>query len=556
MVSVRRAAPVEAARSAKQVVLACVVLALVYLGVILLGDPRAGLIADSGGKLATARVMAEDGTVSPDVGYWAEDLDPAGTYHPLVNSRPAGSGWIQATSVPFAIATAGLWSLAGPLGVVLLSVAGGVVAALAARGLARHLGARGDLAFWLVGLASPLAVYATDAWEHAPAAALALLGILMALETDRSWRAAAAGALLGAAVLLRAETGAYVLTFAVSVLAVREVRRRFTSHPRFLAAGAASAGAVLAANVVLERALVGAGVRDSRATAGALDAGSDLGRRATDAVVTGFGLFPDETGAGIAIGLLLAGMLTLLTLGLTGRLRLSAPTTRILTGFVIGLYVLRLLDGWANVPGALAAVPVVILAATVPRTPPVRVLLGTALGAVPLVWAVQWKGDHIVQWGGRYLLLTSLLLLILAAIALEGPVRRTVPARALLGVTLVVGLAGLGWHAHRTDIVGGTGAALDELPADTVIVSAAPQLGRELGSWYRDRRWLSADAGSLHDALGVAGAADPPSITVIQPPAEDGSEVETPSVDGYHLTTTSSVPSLGDDLDVRILVRD
>ena len=250
-------------------------------------------------------------------------------------------------------------------------------------------------------------------------------------------------------------------------------RRRFSSHPRFLAAGAASAGAVLAANVVLERALVGAGVRDSRATAGALDAGSDLGRRATDAVVTGFGLFPDETGAGIAIGLLLAGMLTLLTLGLTGRLRLSAPTTRILTGFVIGLYVLRLLDGWANVPGALAAVPAVILAATVPKTPPARVLLGTALGAVPLVWAVQWKGDHIVQWGGRYLLLTSLLLLILAAIALEGPVRRTVPARALLGVTLVVGLAGLGWHAHRTDIVGGTGAALDELPADTVVVSAA-----------------------------------------------------------------------------------
>jgi hypothetical protein len=249
-------------------------------------------------------------------------------------------------------------------------------------------------------------------------------------------------------------------------------------------------------------------------------------------------------------------MLTVLTLGLTGRLRLSAPTTRILTGFVVGLYVLRLLDGWANVPGALAAVPVVILAATVRRTPPVRVLLGTALGAVPLVWAVQWKGDHIVQWGGRYLLLTSLLLLILAAVALEGPVRRTLPARALVGITLVVGLAGLGWHAHRTDVIGGTGAALDGLPADTGVVSAAPQLGRELGSWYRDRRWLSADAGSLDDALGVAGAADPPSITVIQPPAEDGAEVETPIVDGYHITTTTSVPSLGDDLDVRILVRD
>ena len=376
MVSVRRAAPVEDARSAKQVVLACALLALVYVGVILLGDPRAGLIADSGGKLATAKVMAEDGTVTPDIGYWAEDWDPAGTFHPLVNSRATGSGWIQATSVPYAMATAGLWSLAGPFGVALLSVAGGVVAALAARGLARHLGARGDLAFWLVGLASPLAVYATDAWEHAPAAALALLGILCALETDRSWRAAAAGALLGGAVVLRADMGVYVLTFAISVLAVRDVRQRFTGHPRFIAVGAAAAAGVLAANVVLERALVGAGVRDSRAASGALSAGSDLGQRATDAVVTGFGLFADQTAAGVGIGVLLAGVLIVLTLGLTGRLPLSGPTTRILTGLVIGLYVLRLLDGWANVPGALAAVPLVILAATVQRTPPVRVHAG------------------------------------------------------------------------------------------------------------------------------------------------------------------------------------
>ena len=60
-------------------------------------------------------------------------------------------------------------------------------------------------------------------------------------------------------------------------------------------------------------------------------------------------------------------------------------------------------------------------------------VVGTALGAVPLVWAAQWKGGHILQWGGRYLLVPTLLLLVLAAVALEGPVRRRLPARSSSG---------------------------------------------------------------------------------------------------------------------------
>ena len=88
-----------------------------------------------------------------------------------------------------------------------------------------------------------------------------------------------------------------------------------------------------------------------------------------------------------------------------------------------------------------------------------------------------------------------------------------------------------------------------------MVVSAAPQLGRELGSWYRDRRWLSADAGSLDDALAVAEAADPPSITVIQPPAEDGRRSRDAGGRRLPPHEATSVPSLGNDLDVRILVR-
>ena len=536
--------------------MAAAALAVAYLAVIVLGDPRAGLISDSGGKLATAQVMAEARTLSPDVGYWAEDLDPEGWFHPLANTERVGDRWVQATSLPYAAATAGLWALAGPLGVALLSAAGGVAAALAARHLARHLGARGDIAFWLVGLASPLAVYAVDAWEHAPAAGLALWGIALALDADRPTRAAAACALLGAALLLRAEVGASVISFAVACLCVGEFRRRFTRQPQLVVAGAAAAGSLLAVNALLERWLLDAGVRDARASAGAVDAGSEVGRRLTDAVVTGAGLLADETASGIAVSLVLAGALLVLTLGLVGRLTLSPAATRGVTAVVVALYGLRLLDGWANVPGVLAAVPVVVLAATVTRTPPVRVLLGTALGAVPVVWAAQWKGGHVLQWGGRYLLVPTLLLLVLAAVALEGPVRRLLPARVLLGITVAVGALGLGWHIHRTDVVAGQGQALEALSAETVVVTDMPHLGRELGAWYDDRRWLSADVASLEEAVGIASELAPPAIALVGRTPSVRPPVNPPSIAGYHLTETWPVAALGGDLQVQVLVRD
>ena len=531
-------------------------LVAVYLAIVALGDARAGLISDSGGKLATARVMAEGRTLSPDVGYWAEDFDPDGWFHPLANTVRVGDRWVQATSLPYAATTAGLWAVAGPLGVTLLSVAGGVAAALAARHLARQLGARGDIAFWIVGLASPLAVYAVDAWEHAPAAGLALWGIALALEADRPTRAAAAGALLAAALLLRAEVGASVISFAVACLCVGEVRRRWTRRPGLLGAGVLAAGSLLLANAVLERWLLDAGVRDARASSGALDAGSELGRRATDAVVTGAGLLADETATGIAVALVLAAALLVLTLALAGRLHLSPAATRGVTALVVALYGVRLLDGWANVPGVLAAVPVIVLAVTVTRTPPVRVLLGTALGAVPLVWAVQWKGGHILQWGGRYLLVPTLLLLVLAAVALEGPVRRRLPARVLLGVTIAVGALGLGWHIQRTDVVADQGEALDALPADTVVVTNLPHLGRELGAWYDDRRWLSADDASLEAVVALAREVAPPTIAVVRRPPTDGTPLGAPSIVGYRLTDTWPLAALGGDLQVQVLVRD
>ena len=90
-----------------------------------------------------------------------------------------------------------LWSLGGYRGALLLPMLGGVATALAARALARRLApaasrARAEAAsFWLVGLASPVAIYALDLWEHtlglaAMAWAVVLLVDAASIGTGRS----------------------------------------------------------------------------------------------------------------------------------------------------------------------------------------------------------------------------------------------------------------------------------------------------------------------------------------------------------------------------------
>ncbi len=530
-------------------------LLVVYVLVLVLGDSRAGLGSDSGGKLATARVMADDASRSPDVGYWAADLDPEGQFHPLVNTVPTGDAWVQATSIPYSLVAARLWSIGGPAGVAALSMAGGVAAALAARRLARLLGGSEDVAFWLVGLGTPLAVYATDAWEHAPAVGLALWGVVLGLEAVGAGRAAAAGACFGTALVFRAEVAAYVAAFGLACLLVGEVRRRWLAHPRAIAAFLLALAAPVMANAALERLVLDAGVRDVRAASGASEVGAALGRRLTDAVLTGTGLFADESGVGLVLGVVLAAGLLVLGLRVAGVRAVSDRITRMAGVVVALLYLLRLADGWSFVPGALAAAPVVILALAARRTATTRVLLITAVGAVPVVWALQWQGNHVAQWGGRYLLLTTVLLAVLAASTLDAERWRQWPVRLLVSLTALASVAGLAWHVERTNIVGGAGEDLAALPPDAVVVSTQIHLGRELGSWYGEHRWLSADTSTVDEALEVARAVDPAQIAVIDR-TQDGEEpIPAPEVEGYELIEERTVPYLGSTLEVRVLGR-
>ncbi|HYF45012.1 MAG TPA: hypothetical protein VD926_02305, partial [Acidimicrobiales bacterium] len=500
-----RVSPAAPAAALRRPVVAVLVLLLAYAALLALGDSRTGSVSDVGGKLATAKVLAEGDGTTPDVGYWAEEHDPDGTFHALANTGRVGDRWVQATSVPYSLATGVLWRLGGPAGVAALSMAASVASALAARRIARHLGAdRGGAAFWLVGLGGPLAVYALDGWEHAPGVALGLWGVALGLHPRTSTRAAAAGACFTAAITLRADLAVTTVAFGVATLAVADVRRRWTRHPSRIAAGVLGAAVPLLANTALEHLALGEGLRASRAGDGAAQAGVDLGQRVTDAMLTGFGLFADDSPTALLLGGLLLGALVVLAGRVAGRPWATDPLTTAATFTAVLLYALRLLDGLGFVPGALAAAPIAVLALAAHRRADTWVVLGTALGAVPLVWLLQWNGSHVPQWGGRYLLMSTALLTVVAAVALERNGLRKGPTPLLLGLTVVVTAMGLAWHVERTTIEGDVLDALMDQPADTVIVAIDGQLGRELGAGYGDIRWLSADEGSWQGSLAVA----------------------------------------------------
>ena len=108
------------------------------------------------------------GRLDPDIGYWAERWDPDGRLLPLYYTSHIGSRWVNVTTLPARLLGLPLFRLGGYRLALLVPMLGAVAAAFAApQALARRLGdGDGWPAFWIVGLASPVAVYALDFWEH------------------------------------------------------------------------------------------------------------------------------------------------------------------------------------------------------------------------------------------------------------------------------------------------------------------------------------------------------------------------------------------------------
>jgi len=487
---------------------AALLLLAIYSALSFLNSPRGFLGTDTGGKVATMRVMTERGSFDPDLGYWAERVDPQGTLYPLANTTHMPSGkWVNVTTLPALWIGWQLFRVGGYRAALLVPMAGSVAAAAAGWALLRRLGVGQRWAaagFWMLGLASPLTIYALDFWEHSVGVALmaGALALLLPFCADNSvvptelsaqngaLRVLAAGLLFGTAATMRTEALVY---FAVSALVLAFgllVRRRRGIVASGLLGLVLCAGLAipLVANERLERAVVGSTIRGARVAGTAQSVGSSPRGRAEEAAITVVGLEGD--GRGIVLGLALAALVAFAALRRDAGIGVAA-----LAG-AGALFLARAASGGLGfVPGLAAAWPLAVVgivavavAARARRWGDDATLALVAVGAIPLVLATQYQGGAPPQWGGRYLLASGFVLAVLGIAAL--PARSRPVAAVAIALCVAVSGFGVAWLSVRSHDIDRTFAALNARPEE-VVVSGVYYLGREGGATYGDKRWLT-----------------------------------------------------------------
>ena len=481
---------------------AAIVVLVVYVALSLLNPSTAGYLStDTGGKTATLEYMSREGTLTPSVGYWAAEWDADGEVHPFWHTDRVGDAWVNVTTLPVLYAALPLYELGGYHLALLLPMLGGIASAFAARSIARRL-AGGDqwMVFWLTALASPIAVYSIDFWEHTLGAAFTLWGIRALLEVwerPSAWSfAAAGGAAFGAGASMRTEVVVFGFATVAVVCTGLLIRRLLLSSVISGALAAIGFGAVAALNSMLEQAMLDEVRRAGRVATTASVGGAKTGIRIEEAFITGFGLFPTSdpvfVGIGVVFFALLAGAVVLTRQGSE-----RAPMALIAVGAIL---LLRLISGLGFVPGATAAVPLIAAAVVAGwRVKALRLPLVISAVAVPLVWAFQFTGGAVPQWGARYLLPGSIFLLVIGAIALQH-VGNEMLLRFFVSLSVLVSLFGLAWTNQRTNDFSAALHELADRPEPALIFEPA-FIAREAGPLMLDEQWLTA---ATDESLPVA----------------------------------------------------
>jgi hypothetical protein len=502
-------------------VAAGVALLAVYAVLSAFMDPRATLGSDSAGKLATLRVMDQRGALDVDIGYWAAAADPSGALHPLYYTNRVDGQWVQVTTLPQIVAAYPLYRAIGPRAVLVFPMLGALLTALAARALARRSpGDGGWVAFWAVGLATPVAIYALDVWEHSLGLGLMAWGSVLLLDVASGrggWRAALAGGLLfGAAATMRTEALVpLALAAAIAGVAVLVRDRR---PGRAVGCGVAVVAGALVALVsehLLERVLLGVDLRAGRASSTAAAAGTGVVERAKEALTTTIGINGFAPSTDWVLGVVIVAGVG------AGAWCLARRPARVPAGIALFataalLYAVRFSGGLGYVPGVLTACPLAaagLVLAWSRRDLRLPALL--AVVTVPVVWVVQYPGNAKPQWGGRYVLLSGVLLATVAVVALR---RRREALVATIALSAIVTLAGTVWLGQRSHSIADGMEAL-VARQDQAVVSVDGHLLREGGAFYEPgRHWLTAPTvGDLPRAARIVRDAGDTEVAVVAP---------------------------------------
>jgi hypothetical protein len=528
-------------------VAAVVIVLAVYTALALTMDQRGHLGGDAGSKVAVLHAVATGEHPQFDVGYWAFEHDPELRFHPLYYTAVVDGRAQQLSTLPMVWLARPLHAIGGDRLTLALPMFGGILCALAARALAQRLGARDPwVAYWVISLASPVAIYSIDVWEHTLGLAGMLWGVIAlfdAVESDRPWaHAVFAGLSFGIAATMRTEALVYAalgMATAVAVLLTRRVVGRAIAVGWCASVGVAS---MWIANDWFERIVLGAPLRSARAADVVSDAGTQASDRVNDAWVTLASLnYADLTtdrmlGALILVGLLVATWSTLHT----RTAGVCIGTAAVLIGFG-----LRLGSGLSFIPGLVPVFPLAAVGAVIGvRRAQSRVLTIAALAAMPLIWVTAYAGMPGAQWGGRYLFASGVLFAV-AAIAKTGVGSHRLRVLAVAMSVVVTG-SGILYLRDRTLDVGRATVAIASIDADAdVVIARVPFLWRELGSTYdaADRHLTVVQRDELDAAAAIARDVDASTIAVVQ---EANEPIAT--LDGYRADRTASTPWIGRNL--------
>lgn len=531
-----------------------VVAGLVLLGIYVVAsmatDHRGYLGTDTGGKVATLEAMVDDGTLDPDVGYWAEAEDPDGRVHPLYYTNRVDGRWINITTLPVVLAAYPLYAVGGYQAALLIPMLGSVAVAFAARALARRLGAGDDgwAAFWVIGLATPVAVYALDFWEHSVGLALMAWAIVVLVDVVERGptlaRGLVVGALFGAAATTRTEALVYGFVGVGLVLARLALDR--VRPARLLGFAVTTLGAtvvLLGANALLEAAVLGDSFRADRAGDTASGGGDQLSLRLQEAWQTTFGLESGYSARAVAVGVVAVILLVVLARR-SGVGKDPAPIATVAAVGVGAIYLVRLLSGLDFVPGLFATTPFAAVGLGLAWDRSLsRLVALLALAPLPLVWLFQFTGGAGPQWGGRYVLTSGM---VLAVIGVVGALRlRPAVFRYLVALSAIVTLFGVSWLAVRSADVASSAEVLVARDEPVVVSTVAHQV-REYGAFYDDKLWLTAPfQGDVAFAADVVAGSGYDRFALVR-----GSGSPPPDLLGWMVTTTEPLDFLGTDLEV------
>ena len=437
------------------------------------------------------------------------------------------------------------------------------------------------MAFWLVGLASPVLIYALDIWEHTLGLAAMGWGVVMILDvahldmrrsgTDSSepgrqgagserdpqahagvlkWRAALfAGALFGLAASMRTEAIVYFVTSVGIGCAALGWPRMWRAPLRVAALALVGFCLLFLANIGLELAVLGEPFRSNRATGAASVAGQDLLVRAKESMTTLFSLAPTLDLEHVLYGFCFAAGIGLFVMSAIGKV----PKT---IGYLaLAGSVLAMLDrvtlGSGFWPGLFATTPVAAAGLFLGWSPrPRRWVLVMGLLPLPLVFVFQFPGGAAPQWGGRYILLSGLLLEVVGFATLAELGRST--QQVLMGMAIVVTVMGLAWSSQRTHEVARAGEILSARP-EAVLISPQGFPPREFGATWGAKDWLSTQGRSdvpgaidnghnnLSSAVDLVRRSGKPSFAIVT----TDTSVPFPEFPGFREVSREQVPLIG-----------